>query len=59
MDDYHLRVYQRIAPYIGISLLKILDLENKVSDQKKKILDNIIIKGGRILRSLLYVFKKI
>ena len=58
MDDYHLRVYQRIAPYIGISLLKILDLENKVFDQKK-ILDNIIIKGGRILRSLLYVFKKI
>ena len=58
MDDYHLRVYQRIAPYIGISLLKILDLENKVSDQKT-ILDNIIIKGGRILRSLPYVFKKI
>ena len=40
MVDYHLRVYQRIAPYIGIFLLKILDLENKVSDQKKKFKHN-------------------
>ena len=50
MDDYHLRVYQRIAPYIAIPLLKILDLENKVSDQKKNS-NTTLIKGGRILRS--------
>ena len=55
MVDYHLRVYQRIAPYIGIFLLKILDLENKVSDHKKNSNTSALTFQPFQLNSIIYL----